>query len=161
MVLLKTSTTTTTTTTTTTSTNWTSTSGHSSSLALFCTRRRAATVATLLGRNGWACGFNSARCGRNLSHESSKGYKCWTARSKRDFPERNSAPLTIPSVPTMWFSTMPSGHLICPCPFLPLVSLLRLWWQVLFPGRLLGHDVSREDCVSIPLTNVATPPPCT
>ena len=77
----------------------------------FCTRRRAATAASLLGRNGRACGFNSARCGRGLSHENSKGYKCWTSRSMRDFPERNTAPLTTPSVPTMRFSTMPSGHL--------------------------------------------------
>ena len=88
-----------------------SASDRSSSLAMFCTRTRAATATSLLGRNGWACGFNSAGCGRGLSQESSKGYNCWTARSMRDFPERNTPPLTIPSVPTMTFSTMPSGHL--------------------------------------------------
>ena len=66
---------------------------------------------SLLGQNGQACGFNSNRCGHGLSHESSEGYKCWTARSMWDFPEHNTAPLTIPSVPTMRFLTMPSGHL--------------------------------------------------
>ena len=78
---------------------------------MFCTRKRAATDSSLLGLKGGTCGFIAAARGCCLSHKSSKGYNCWTARSTRDFPDGSTAPLTTPSVSTMRFSTIPKGHL--------------------------------------------------
>ena len=78
---------------------------------MFCTRKRAATDASLLGLKGGTCGFIAAARGCCLSHKSSKGYNCWTARSTRDVPDHSTAPLTTPSVSTLRFSTIPNGHL--------------------------------------------------
>ena len=58
---------------------------------MFCTRKRAATDSSLLGLKGGTCGFIAAARGCCLSHKSSKGYNCWTARSTRDFPDGSTA----------------------------------------------------------------------
>lgn len=73
--------------------------------------KRAATDASLLGLKGGTCGFIAAGRGCCLSHKSSEGYNCWTARSTRDVPDHSTAPLTTPSVSTLRFSTIPNGHL--------------------------------------------------
>ena len=79
---------------------------------MFCTRKRAATDSSLLGLKGGTCGFIAAGRGCCLSHKSSKGCNCWTARSTRDGTgDGSTALLTTPSVSTMRFSTIPKGHL--------------------------------------------------
>ena len=47
-----------------------------------------------------------------LSQVSSKGYRCWTARSKWLLPAPNLATLTTPSRPAISSSTIPSFHLL-------------------------------------------------
>ena len=78
---------------------------------MFCTRKRAATDASLLGLKGGVCGSIAAGRGCCLSRQSSKGYNCSTAHSMRDFPDRSTAPLITPSVSTMRLSTIPNGNL--------------------------------------------------
>ena len=69
----------------------------------------AATAASRLGLNAYALGFrgadsaptgscNSGSAGSILvSHDSSKGYKCWTALSRWFLPARSLAARTTPS----------------------------------------------------------------
>ena len=71
----------------------------------------AFTAAALRGRKDSALGFRAfaGSTGTNvsLSHESSRGYRNWTARSMRLFPVRIFALRTQPSLPTINFSMMP------------------------------------------------------
>lgn len=121
---------------------------------MFCTRKRAAMDASLLGLKGGVCGFIAAGSGCCLSHQSSKGYNCWTAHSMRDFPDGSTAPLTTPSVSTIRFSTIPNGHLP-----LFLSSVCNVTTSP--TGRCFGYGVSHEGRAGTPWTNVATLPPCT
>ena len=68
-------------------------------------------AASRLGLNDAASGFICTGAGNCcLSHESSRGYRCWIGRSIRDFPARSLAPLRTRSFPVISSSTMPSGH---------------------------------------------------
>ena len=83
----------------------------SSKSATSCMRRLAAAAASRLDRNVGALGLSgTGLAGTFLSQESSKGYRCCTARSMTFFPTRNLAPGTTWSLPTISVSIMPRGQ---------------------------------------------------
>lgn len=48
-------------------------------------------------------------CKFSLLHDSSRGKKCWTGRSRCDWPAHNLAPRTTPSFPSISCLTIPRG----------------------------------------------------
>ena len=85
----------------------------SSASTMFFTLNSAATAASLLGLNADTSGFRTLLPRSNsvgLSHDSSRGYKCCTGRSKQLFPALSLAPLMIPSFPLMNYCTTPNFH---------------------------------------------------
>ena len=82
---------------------------HWSSLAMSWIRNSAAAAASRLGLNGGAVGLRGV-ASFDLSHDSSRGYKCCMALSRTVFRVRTLAARTTPSRPTISFSMIPSGQ---------------------------------------------------